>query len=92
MSLQAPAMTRLRGQPNLVRTLYAEREGYEMSAISEWVLQVHRAIWFPVLYAMGLEGQSVEVMDGRFRYTGAGFPQTVKPMPRRRQRPRRKAA
>ena len=63
-----------------------------MSVVSEWILEVHRAIWFPVLYAMGLEGQSVEVVDRRFRYTGAGFTQTGKPTPTRRRRPKRKAA
>jgi hypothetical protein len=50
---------------------YAEREGHGMSVVSEWILEVHRAIWYPVLYAMGLEGQSVELMDRRFRYTRA---------------------
>jgi hypothetical protein len=62
-----------------------------MSVISEWILQVHRAIWFPVLYAMGLERQSVEVMDGRFRYTGAGLTEITKPTAGRRQRPKKNA-
>jgi hypothetical protein len=62
-----------------------------MSVVSEWILEVHRAIWFPALYAMGLDGQSVEVVDRRFRYTGAGFTQTVKPTTERRRRQKRKA-
>lgn len=32
-----------------------------MSLANEWFLAVHRAIWFPVLYVMGLEGEPVEV-------------------------------
>lgn len=62
-----------------------------MSLASEWILTIHRAIWFPVLFAMGLEGQAVEVMDRRFRYTAAGWPRSTKvPSPRRTAR--RKAA
>lgn len=31
-----------------------------MSLVSEWMLAVHRAIWFPVLYALGLERDGIE--------------------------------
>jgi hypothetical protein len=41
-----------------------------MSLASDWLLEIHRAIWFVVLYALGLERTSVEVMDQRFQYTG----------------------
>lgn len=61
-----------------------------MSMVSEWILQIHRAVWFPVLYAMGLEGQSVEVMDRRFRYTAAESTKTATPTPKRKP-PERKA-
>ena len=39
-----------------------------MSLSSEWLLAIHRAIWFPVLYAIGLEGEAVAVYptDGDF--------------------------
>jgi hypothetical protein len=50
-------------------------------SLGEWILTIHRAIWFPVLYAMGLEGESVEVMDNRFRYTAA-----ARPVPAKRER------
>jgi hypothetical protein len=61
-----------------------------MSALTELVLDLHRAIWFPVLYAMGLEGRSVELMDRRFRYTVQGLPGSGKPT--RRKRPSAKKA
>jgi len=41
-----------------------------MSLSSEWSLAIHRAIWFPVLYAMGLEGEGVGASAG-MRFGGA---------------------
>ena len=35
-----------------------------MSLASEWMLAVHRAIWFPVFYAMGLERDAIEAPIG----------------------------
>jgi hypothetical protein len=35
-----------------------------MSLATEWILAVHRAIWFPVLYAMGLERDGIEAPVG----------------------------
>jgi len=32
-----------------------------MSFVSEWILAVHRAIWFPVLWSVGLEADGAEV-------------------------------
>jgi hypothetical protein len=62
-----------------------------MSLAGEWVLAIHGAIWFPVLYAMGLEGQSIEVLDRNYRYTAA-IPPVPKSSSQRRRLPKRKAA
>ena len=35
-----------------------------MSLASEWILAVHRAIWFPVFYALGLERDGIEAPIG----------------------------
>jgi hypothetical protein len=63
-----------------------------MSMTTEWILAIHRAVWFPVLYAMGLEGRSVELMDRQFRYTGAALPKPVRARTSGRRAVRRKAA
>ena len=38
-----------------------------MSVASEWFLAVHRIIWYPVLYAMGLERDAIDVPIGGWR-------------------------
>ena len=55
-----------------------------MSLATEWFLAIHRAFWFPVLYLMGLERASVEVMDKRFRYTALSSVPTQTGQSRRR--------
>jgi hypothetical protein len=34
-----------------------------MSMLSEWALAIHRAVWFPVMYAAGLEREPIEVPE-----------------------------
>jgi hypothetical protein len=62
-----------------------------MSMTTESFLAIHRAIWFSVLYAMGLEGQSVEVMDRNFRYRAGRTAAERRPAAGRRQPLKRKA-
>ena len=53
-----------------------------MSVASEWVLAVHRFIWYPLLYAMGLERDAIDVPIGGWRSAVAAIPAQT-PVPRK---------
>jgi hypothetical protein len=38
-----------------------------MSTASEWFLAVHRFVWYPLFYAMGLERDAIDVPIGGWR-------------------------
>ena len=58
-----------------------------MSFLTEWVLAVHRAVWFPLLWMTGLEAQAIgdPVLDERLEAPATRQPSSATSCPRRRR-------
>jgi hypothetical protein len=60
-----------------------------MSTASEWFLTIHRLVWYPLFYAMGLERDAIDVPIGGWRrpvIVQAALPRKAAPArPKRRK-------
>jgi hypothetical protein len=63
-----------------------------MYSLFDFLLSVHRAIWFPVYAMLGLEAQGVELPVELAPKIAAGDLDEVRPIVRRGKRPTRPAA